>query len=73
MLFLMDLKKLTLSLFTRKMTLYKKTKYKPISMLPISLKAAFERCLRDQIYGYIDNILSKAQCGLKKVSMHSIH
>ena len=25
-------------------------------MLPISLKAAFERCLRDQIYGHIDTI-----------------
>ena len=26
----------------------------------------FERCLYDQIYEYIDNILSKAQFGFKK-------
>ena len=26
----------------------------------------FERCLYDQIYEYVDNILSKAQFGFKK-------
>ena len=50
-----------------------KTKYRPTSMLPILLKAAFERCLHDQIFEYIDNILLKAQWGLPKVSTRSIH
>ena len=41
-------------------------------MLPISLKA-FERCLYNQFYRYLDNILSMAQYGLHKVSARSIH
>ena len=41
------------------------TNYGPISILPVSSKA-FERCLYDQIYEYIDTILSKVQCGFRK-------
>lgn len=48
MLFLMGLKKLTL---------LKKTNYRPISTL------TFKRCLYDQIYEYTDNMLFIAQCG----------
>ena len=48
MLFLMGLKKLTL---------LKKTNYRPISTL------TFKRCLYDQIYEYTDNMLLIAQCG----------
>ena len=44
---------------------FEKTNYRPISILPI-LSKAFERCLYDQIYWYIDSILSKAQCGFRK-------
>ena len=36
-----------------------------VSILP-SLSKAFEKCLYDQIYAYIDSILSKAQCGFRK-------
>ena len=42
-----------------------KTNYRPTSILPV-LSKAFERCLYDQIYEYIDTILSKVQCGFRK-------
>ena len=42
-----------------------KTIYRPISILPV-LSKAFERCLYDQIYEYIDTLFSKVQCGLRK-------
>ena len=42
-----------------------KTKYRPISILPI-LSKPFQRCLYDQIYEYIDTVLSKVQCGFRK-------
>ena len=42
-----------------------RTNYRPISILPV-LSKTFERCLYDQIYEYIDTILSKVQCGFRK-------
>ena len=45
---------------------FDKTNYRPISILPASSKD-FERCLYDQIYEYIDTILSKVQCDFRKV------
>ena len=30
------------------------------------MSKAFVKCLHDQIYGYIDRILSKTQCGFRK-------
>ena len=44
---------------------FDETNYRPISILP-ALSKAFERCLYDQIYEYIDTILSKVQCGFRK-------
>ena len=44
---------------------FDKTNYRPISILPV-LSKPFERCLYDQIYEYIDTILSKVQCGFRK-------
>ena len=44
---------------------FDKTNYRPISILPV-LSKAFERCLYDQIYEYIDTILSKVQCGFRE-------
>ena len=41
---------------------FDKTNYRPISILPVLFKA-FQLCLYDQIYNYIDTILSKVQCG----------
>ena len=41
----------------KKLTLLKKTNYRPISTL------TFKRCLYDQIYEYTDNMLLIAQCG----------
>ena len=32
----------------------------------LSLSKAFEHCLYDQIYEYIDTVLSKVQCGFRK-------
>ena len=45
---------------------FSKTNNRPISILPV-LSAAFNCCLYDQIYEYIDTILSKVQCGFQKV------
>ena len=42
-----------------------KNNYIPVSILP-SLSKAFKKCLCDQIYAYIDSILSKAQYGFRK-------
>ena len=36
------------------------------------LSKAFERCLYDQIYEYIDTILSKVQCGFRKRFQYTI-
>ena len=44
---------------------FDKTNYRSISILP-ALSKAFGRCLYDQIYEYIDTILSKVQCGFRK-------
>ena len=44
---------------------FDKTNYRTISILPV-LSKAFEGCLYDQIYEYIDTILSKVQCGFQK-------
>ena len=44
---------------------FEKTNYWPIRIVPV-LSKAFERCLYDQIYEYINNILSNAQFGFRK-------
>ena len=44
---------------------FEKTNYWPIRILPV-LSKAFERCLYDQIYEYINIILSNAQFGFRK-------
>ena len=44
---------------------FDKTYDRPISILPV-LSKAFECCLHDQIYEYIDIISSKVQCGFRK-------
>ena len=51
----------------RKNNPFDKTNYRPISILPV-LSKAFERWskLYDQIYEYIDTILSKVHCGFRK-------
>lgn len=66
----MDLKKLT---FYKKDDSFEKTNYRPISILPI-LSKAVDHCMYDEIYEYIDNLLSKAQwMVLEKDSICSIH
>ena len=59
------LKKADINPVYKKDVLFKKINYRPISVLSI-LSKAFDHRLYDQIYGYIDNILSKAQCGFRK-------
>ena len=44
---------------------FDKTSYRPISILPV-LSKPFEHCLYDQIYEYIDTVLSKVQCAFRK-------
>ena len=43
-----------------------KNNYRLVSILS-SLSKPFEKCLYDQIHAYTDSILSKAQCGFRKV------
>ena len=43
-----------------------KSNYRPVSIIPF-LSKSFDKCLYDQIYAYTDSILSKAQCGFRKV------
>ena len=38
----------------------------PLVFIVPVLSKALERCLYDQIYEYIDTILSKVQCGFQK-------
>ena len=59
------LKKADIKLVYKKDDPFEKNNYRPISILPISSKA-FERCLYDQVFGYVDNMLSKAQCSFRK-------
>ena len=59
------LKKDDIKLVYKKDDPSEKNNYRPISILPISSKA-FERCLYDQVFGYVDNMLSKAQCSFRK-------
>ena len=59
----MGLKKLTLTLL-KKADPFEKTNYRPISILPILLKAS-ESCLYYQIYEFTDNMLSKVQYGFR--------
>ena len=44
---------------------FDKTNYRPISILAV-LSKPFERCLYDEIYEYIDTVLSKVQCGFRE-------
>ena len=39
--------------------------YRPISILP-TLSKIYERCMYDQMYKYLDQILSKYQCGFRQ-------
>ena len=43
-----------------------KDNYRPISILP-NISKIYERCLYNQMQTYFDNILSKYQCGFRKV------
>ena len=67
MLFAMNFKKLTLTLFTRNITHLKKNNYRPKSK-------ASESSLYDQIYEYIGNISStRLSAVLEKDLARSIH
>ena len=44
---------------------FDKTNYRPTTILSV-LSKSFKRCLYDQIYEYIDTILSKVQCSFGK-------
>ena len=39
--------------------------YRPVSILPV-LSKAYERSMYDQIYAYLNKILSKCQCGFRQ-------
>ena len=68
-----DLKKADIIPIYKKDDPFDKTNYRPISILPV-LSKPFERCLYDQIYEYIDTILSKVQCGFRKgFTVRNIH
>ena len=62
---MLDLRRLILSQFIRKIILFDHTNYRSISILPV-LSKGFERSLYGQIYEYIDTISSKVQCGFRK-------
>ena len=36
--------------------------YRPVNILPV-LSKVYERCMYDQMYAYLNKILSKLQCG----------
>ena len=59
------LKKADIKSLYKKDDPFDKTNYRPISISPV-LSKLFERCLYDQIYEYIDTVLSKVQCGFRK-------
>ena len=42
-----------------------KDNYRPISILP-NISKIYERCLYNQMQTYLDNLLSKYQCGFRK-------
>ena len=42
-----------------------KANYRPISVLPL-LSKVFEKILYDQLYEYLENILSELLCGFRK-------
>ena len=62
--FFNGLKKADINPIYKKDDPFDKNNYRPISILPV-LSKPFERCLYDQIYEYIDTVLSKAQCGFR--------
>ena len=62
--FLSGLKQADIKPVYKKDDPFDKTNYRPISILPV-LSKAFKRCLYDQIYEYIDPILSRFQCGFR--------
>ena len=39
--------------------------YRPVSILPV-LSKVYERCMYDQMYAYLNKILSKWQCGFRQ-------
>ena len=59
------LKQADITLVHKKDDTNDKNSYTPARILP-SFSKAFEKCLFDQIYAYIDSILSNAQCGFRK-------
>ena len=63
--FLNELKKADIKPVYKKDDPFHKTNYRPINILLV-LSKTFEHCLYDQIYEYIDIILSKVQCGFRK-------
>ena len=68
------LKKADIKLVYKKDDPFDKTNYRTTSILSV-LSKAFERYLynHDQIYEYIDTILSKDQCGFRKGFSTHIH
>ena len=60
-----SLKQADVTLVHKKDDTNDKNNYTPVRILP-SFSKAFEKCLFDQIYAYIDGILSNAQCGFRK-------
>ena len=40
-------------------------KYRPVSILPV-LSKVYERCMHDEMYAYLNKILSKWQCGFRQ-------
>ena len=69
--FLNGLKKADIKPVYKKDDPFDKTNYRPISILPV-LSKAFKRCLYDQIYEYIDIILSKSSMRLPKRFQYTI-
>ena len=51
--------------FLRKMKIFLKTNYKPVSILP-NVSKNYERCSYDQINEYFQPLFSKLQCGVCK-------
>ena len=40
-------------------------KYRPVSIFPV-LSKVYERCMHDEMYAYLNKILSKWQCGFRQ-------
>ena len=50
----------------KKKSRLEKTNYQPVSLLP-NISKVFERCMHRQVSEYFETVLSKFQCGFRKV------